>query len=273
MKWFPKIWEFLKDKVWPVLETVFKWGTKNPMKALGAMLIAWFAGPAGLAMLGGMIVGKLGGLATSLAGTISKFSVARQGAGMIGPQQPMGMGQKIMGGGMILAGIAMAIKDGFEGAKLSSEWGTSKASGVAGAVLGGTSKGLEGAMANMGKWALIGAGIGSFVPVIGTLIGGLVGAGVGAIAGFFGGEAIAGWIDSIASTIKGWWDSIIGFFKESMMETWEGLKEIWYEGLSWERVWNLIKANPLFKLAEIIAGGLGNLWKKFSPLFWPRGVG
>ena len=274
MKWFPKIWEFLKDTVWPILKDVFTWGSENPWKALGAMLITWFAGPAGLAMLGGMIVGKLGGMAAGLAGIIGKFAVARQGAGMIGPQQPMGMGQKVMGGGMILAGIAMAIKDGFEGAKLSSEWGTSKASGVVGAVLGGTDKGISGAFKNAGKWALIGAGIGSFVPVIGTLIGGLVGAGIGAIAGFFGGEAIAGWIDSIASTIKGWWDSIIGFFAGSLMETWEGIKDIWENGLSWERVWNLIKANPLFKLYELIAEGIAGLWKKFKPkLSWFPGLG
>ena len=70
MKWFPKIWEWLKNDLWPVLENVFKWGTKNPMKALGAMLIAWFAGPAGLAMLGGMIVGKLGKLLKGIPGFI-----------------------------------------------------------------------------------------------------------------------------------------------------------------------------------------------------------
>ena len=70
MKWFPKIWEFLKDTVWPILNDLFTWGTENPMKALGTMLIAWFAGPAGLAMLGGMIVGKLGKLLKGIPGFI-----------------------------------------------------------------------------------------------------------------------------------------------------------------------------------------------------------
>ena len=266
MKWFPKIWEFLKDTVWPILNDLFTWGTENPMKALGTMLIAWFAGPAGLAMLGGMIVGKLGGLATGLAGTISKYAMPQGGPGL-GPRVAGGLGTKVMGGASLLAGVALAIKDGMAGAKLSEEWGVGKASGVAGAVLGGTDKGISGAFKNAGKWALIGAGIGSFVPVIGTMIGGLVGAGVGAIAGFFGGAAIAGWIDSIASTIKEWFFSVIGFFKESLMQTWEGIKDIWENGLSWERVWNLVKANPLFRLSDIIAEGLGNLWKSIKSKF------
>ncbi len=79
MKWFPKIWEFLKNDLWPVLKNVFTWGTENPMMALGTMLIAWFAGPAGLAMLGGMIVGKLGKLLKGIPGFIGKLGKLLKG--------------------------------------------------------------------------------------------------------------------------------------------------------------------------------------------------
>jgi len=73
MKWFPKIWEFLKDTVWPILNDLFTWGTENPMKALGTMLIAWFAGPAGLIT----IVSALGGVAAGLA----KAGLSKVGTG------------------------------------------------------------------------------------------------------------------------------------------------------------------------------------------------
>ena len=173
-----KLWEnFIK----PILV----WAGENPGLAIAAALTAYFAGPAFLSAIGGALVKGLGGLLTGMAGST------------------------MIGGGMILAGIALAIKDGFEGAKLSSEWGVSKSSGVAGAVLGGTSKGLDGAMANMGKWALIGAGIGTLVtPFIGTLIGGLIGAAVGGILGWIGGERIAKLINDPGKVFSDLWEDV-----------------------------------------------------------------
>jgi hypothetical protein len=277
LKWFKPLWEFVKG--------VWNFSKDHPIIASLLALGIYLAGPLNLIKFAVKGVGKLFGMffkskiwgsIASKVGTVAKgaWAATKGVAGKaVGAVSKIGM-KGALGGAALLAGVALAIKDGIAGAKLSKEWGTSKAGGVAGAVLGGTDKGMSGAFKNAGKWALIGAGIGSFVPVIGTMIGGLVGAGVGAIAGFFGGAAIAGWIDSIASTIKGWWDSVIGFFKESLMQTWEGIKDIWENGLSWERVWNLVKANPLFRLGEIIAEGIGNLWKKFKAKFsWIPGFG
>ena len=173
------------------------------------------------------VLGGLGLYFGSKAGIAKLFTMAKASfaeKGMAGFKPGAGM-TKALGVGAILAGVALAIKDGFEGAKLSEKWGVGKASGVAGAVLGGTSKGLEGAMANMGKWALIGAGIGSFVPVIGTLIGGLIGAAVGAVLGWIGGERIAKFFKATGQLFKDVWEGLtegIGLmakdFKEFMID-------------------------------------------------------
>ena len=74
--------------------------------------------------------------------------------GMAGFKPGAGM-TKALGIGAILAGVALAIKDGFAGAKLAEKWGVGKTAGIAGAVLGGTNKGIEGAMENFGKWHCI----------------------------------------------------------------------------------------------------------------------
>ena len=270
-------WEMpLWGKILTLLTAWFAWTKlRGGIASLGQLIKS--RGVLGAIEHAGTVGGRIAGTASrglSTLGGVASRGVSALGGGISRGVSALGGGGAVLGGASLLAGVALAIKDGMAGAKLSKEWGTSKTSGVTGAVLGGTDKGLSGAFKNAGKWALIGAGIGSFVPVIGTMIGGLVGAGVGAIMGFFGGEAIAGWIDSIASTIKGWWDSIIGFFAESLMQTWEGVKDIWENGLSWERVWNLIKANPIFRLGEIIAEGIGNLWEKLKSKFsWIPGFG
>ena len=196
--------------LWRGIKKAFEFMWDHPKFTAISGALLYLAGPKG-------IITAIAGLGLLL----SKFSVARQTADMIGPRKellPKTMGQKIMGGGMILAGIAMAIKDGFEGAKLSSEWGTSKASGVAGAVLGGTDKGLMGAIKNMGKWALIGAGIGSFVPVIGTLIGGVIGAVLGAILGWIGGENIAKGFDWVGKKFTAIWKAVKKGFTNLMKD-------------------------------------------------------
>ena len=118
-------------------------------------------------------------------------------------------GANMIGGAMILGALALAIKDGIAGSKLSETWGVGKAEGVAGAVIGGTESGLKGAMSNMGKWALIGAGLGSFFPVVGTLIGGLIGGAVGALLGWIGGEKIANFFEKPGEHFKKLWDTML----------------------------------------------------------------
>jgi hypothetical protein len=83
--------------------------------------------------------------------------------------------------------------DGAEGFGKADEWGVSKGSGIAGAMLGGTGPAMDlGNIAGQAlSWGGIGATVGSFIPGVGTLIGGAVGAGLGAIMGAIGGENIA----------------------------------------------------------------------------------
>ena len=99
--------------LWRGIKKAFEFMWDHPKFTAISGALLYLAGPKG-------IITAIAGLGLLL----SKFSVARQTADMIGPRKellPKTMGQKIMGGGMILAGIAMAIKDGFEGAKLSSD--------------------------------------------------------------------------------------------------------------------------------------------------------
>lgn len=137
------------------------------------------------------------------------------------------------GGGILalIGGIVWAVVDGLKGAKLSVEWGTSKFSGIVGAVLGGTDKGLMGALKGMGKWALIGAGIGSIFPVVGTLIGGLIGAGVGAILGWIGGEKIAKALDAVGKWASKVWKNVVEGIKNFISSVGDFFKKIW-SGLS-----------------------------------------
>ena len=130
----------------------------------------------------GVAVGG-GGLLCSLASTImggAKTGLAGLMKGAVKAFSSPKMA-KVMGPAAIAAGIALMVKDGIAGMKMADEWGTSKTSAAMGGILGGVDSGFKGAMKNMGKWALIGAGIGSFFPVVGTLIGGLIGAVIGAI--------------------------------------------------------------------------------------------
>lgn len=101
----------------------------------------------------------------------------------------------------LVAGIVWAAIDGIKGFFKSKEWSVSSTSGVLGSILGGTSKGLVGAFAGMGKWAMIGAGAGSLIPGVGTLIGGLIGGAFGAIVGWIGGEKIAKFFDNAKNWI------------------------------------------------------------------------
>jgi hypothetical protein len=174
--------------------------------------------------LGGLIflLGKFGpqGAVTRLLGkglsgafSLVKSYAMPQGGPGLGPRVAGGMGTKMLGGASLAGGLFMAAQDGMEGAELAKEWGVHKAAGVAGAVLGGTDKGLSGAFSNMGKWALIGAGIGSFVPVIGTMIGGVIGGVVGAVIGFFGGEKIAKGFQWVGNKFMELWDVVWGGVK------------------------------------------------------------
>ena len=101
--------------------------------------------------------------------------------------------------------------------KGQGEWSESKvASGMSG-LLGGFDSGFKGAFKNMGKWALMGFGIGNIIcPVVGGIIGGLIGGAIGGILGWIGGEKISKALESVGT-----------FFKGVFTKTMEGLKKAW----------------------------------------------
>ena len=93
-----------------------------------------------------------------------------------------GLLKKMAGAGMILAGLWLAVEDFMDGFK---EGGIGK--GLYKAFVGKSEGTIMGAFKNAGKWALIGAGIGSFVPVIGTIAGGLIGGAIGLLMNYVAG--------------------------------------------------------------------------------------
>ena len=107
----------------------------------------------------------------------------------------------------LIMGLAWAIFDGFAGAKL---WGGIP--GFIGGFFGGLHKGVMGMAAGAGKWALIGAGLGSVVPGVGTMIGLIGGALFGGFLGWFGGEAITGWINNIIALPTAMMEKIVEVF-------------------------------------------------------------
>ena len=151
------------------------------------------------------IFDKLKGVGKFLGGGASKFLKAGGG--------------KIAGNLGILAGGALMAKDAFQGAKMAGQegWSESKIASGIGGMLGGFDSGFKGAFTNMGKWALMGFGIGNkFCPIVGGIIGGLIGGAIGGILGWIGGAKISKAMESVGT-----------FFKGVFTKTMEGLKKGW----------------------------------------------
>ena len=164
------------------------------------------------------------GLSTAFA------SVGKVFVTTIGPQL-----LKLVGPLALIAGLALAVKDGIAGYFMSDEWGVSKTSAVMGSVLGGTGSGFKNAFANAGKWALIGVGIGMIGGPIGMIIGGLVGGAIGGILGYIGGEKLASSFDAIGT-----------WFKDSFMAIWDVVMPDWVKQIDFQ--WTDIFPTMLVKL-------------------------
>ena len=190
---------------------------------------------------------------------------------------------KGMGPMAIIMGLLEMVKDGIKGIFKSKEWGVDKIKGFFGSFLGGIDKGIKGAFKNMGKWALLGAGIGSVVPAIGTAIGGLVGALIGTILGFIGGERIAKFFGKVGEffvfvggKIKDFFvwigNKIIGFFKWFFVDVcWGAIKKVgntfgaiggWFKDL-FSSAWNGLKS-AFSKAKEAIGTASSYIKDKFN---------
>lgn len=186
---------------------------------------------------GGGLMDMLGGVLGDFFGDVGGSLIKKFAGPLLGK---VGSLAKMMfsGPGLAIAGIAigatMMVKDAFDGVKKAKEWGTSKtAAGAAGAIAG-TGPGIgEGAPAsevakgigkNALKWGAIGAGIGSFIPGIGTVVGGAIGAGLGAITAAIGPKRIAKAFDKIGTGLKVYGKGIINGYKMVGKTVWNGLK-------------------------------------------------
>lgn len=115
----------------------------------------------------------------------------------------------------IIGSIFTLIEDFFDSKDLAESLGIGKLPALLGTILGGSEGGIMNMFSNAGKWALLGATLGSVVPGLGTLLGGLVGAILGGVMGYFGGDEIASNIDKVTTKISRMaedaWDSLTDF--------------------------------------------------------------
>lgn len=147
----------------------------------------------------GSLVGGIGniiGAAGSIKGVIGSAGLAGSGllgvgtraALKLGVGLPIGVGAaSALGLGSIGGGVAggMSLVSGI--GELIGSFNTDDKTEQKARAISGASK-----IGGVATGALAGAAIGSVVPVLGTLAGGLIGAGVGGVAGWFGGDKLAG---------------------------------------------------------------------------------
>jgi len=125
---------------------------------------------------------------------------------------------------LIGAGVIWGVVDAVKAGVNAEEWGTSKLSAQLGGFFAGSADGM---FANMGKWALIGAGVGTAVfPFVGTIAGGLLGAIIGGVLNSIGAEAIAQKFDALGY----WFEENIGSKIDSMLTE---LKYTWSQVTTW----------------------------------------
>jgi len=174
----------------------------------------------------------------------------------------------------IAGGIIWMVVDGIKASIKAEEWGVSKISAILGGVLGGTGKGLENAFKNAGKFALLGAGIGTLIaPGLGTIAGGILGAAIGGILGFIGGEKIAQSIEKIKEIGGNVWekakeilptliDNIFGGLIDRIKEKIGSIKEIWKGDDS-------IGSKIGETIGHIVTFVPGVIWKWILEDIWP----
>lgn len=117
----------------------------------------------------------------------------------------------------IAGGVAIGVFDALNAGLKSIDWGINKMPAMIAGFLAGSDRIVLGNLLtsvgtykNVAKWALIGAGIGSFFPVVGTLVGGLIGAVVGLILTAIGPEKIGKFIQRFTDNIKKLTDAVFG---------------------------------------------------------------
>ena len=225
---FDKYYDILVDKVIPLALKIYEKYLKPLLKFMKEKLVTTFEDV--MKFLDGEIdaFDLLWNNKVVIAGFLAVFAPGvvlaplKLGAGLIAKKLSASYAAKaltpfltklsaLIGPAALIGGVIMAVKDGLAGSDLSKEIGVSKFSGFFGHLLGGMESGISGAFSNMGKFALIGAGIGSFIPVVGTVIGGLLGALLGGVLGYIGGENISKGIEKLKNAV---FDFFAGLYDE-----------------------------------------------------------
>ena len=206
------------------------------------------------------------------------------------------MGHGAVAGGLgILGGGALMAKDAMKGVQMAGqgEWSESKIASGMGGLLGGFDSGFKGAFKNMGKWALMGFGIGNIIcPIVGGLIGGLIGSAVGGILGWIGGakiskamEKLGKWgrekFDKAKEVLKNAWSKVTEIFgnaKEMLKNIWGNAKESFKNGTFFtdfvpdllNRIkdklfegFNMLKESPLGQFVQKLFENIQNGMVKF----------
>jgi hypothetical protein len=138
------------------------------------------------------IIGILCGLLTSsiFSNLFSGLSSLLSGGSSLLGSAAVGSAATIAAGGaMIAAGAAWGVHDANKALEYAQENGGAEGAAMREGFWSGSHRNEQGLhdgtnmAANAGKFALIGAGIGTFIPGVGTVVGGAIGAGVGAVLG------------------------------------------------------------------------------------------
>ena len=159
--------------------------------------------------------------------------------GMIPDISAKGIGasaMKLVGGALILGGVAWFISDFISGFKEGGIKG-----GLSRMFLGKLDGSVSSAMKNAGKYALIGAGIGSIVPVVGTIAGGLIGGAVGLL------------LNTVGSLFKSK-GSVGSKLKKFFLGEDKGISSALFQGSKYAAIGAL--AGSIFPVVGTIAGGM-----------------
>lgn len=200
------VWKTISSLIGPLL--LFAMGLiRNPKKAIGFITRPFIRG------LGTMFLSFIGRLSSAIVSGISKMFIFSKNVlkniklGGIFGKIGGGVAGKVALPIVLIMGAYNIIADFIRGWK---EGGI--LSGLRKAFIGEKEGGLMSAFKTSGKWAAIGAGIGTVVfPGPGTLVGGIIGTVIGAVLGFFGSDRLKEGIKKISKSIVGkflgglWW--------------------------------------------------------------------
>lgn len=220
------------------------------------------------------------------AGATKKDILKKGGKKLLGGASKfLTMGHGAVAGGLgILGGGALMAKDAMKGVQMAGqgEWSESKIASGMGGLLGGFDGGFKGAFKNMGKWALMGFGIGNIIcPIVGGLIGGLIGSAVGGILGWIGGAKISKTMEKLGKWGREKFDKAKEVFKNAwskVTEIWGDAKEAFKNGTFFTDFvpdllnkikdklfegWNMLKESPLGQFVQKLFENIQNGMTKF----------